>query len=54
MVKINRNIIIETNPNKPIFPNEIAQGNKKAISKSKIINNIATDKTVHQTPYVSH
>jgi hypothetical protein len=41
-VKINKKIIIETNPSIPIFPKDIAQGNKKAISKSKIINNIAT------------
>ena len=34
--------IIDQNPIIPIFPNEIAQGNKKAISKSKIINKIAT------------
>ena len=33
---------MDQKPNKPIFPNEIAQGNKKAISKSKMINNIAT------------
>ena len=40
--KIIKNIIIEINPSKPIFPKEIAQGNRKAISKSKIINSIAT------------
>ena len=39
---MNKKIIIETNPNKPIWPNDIAQGNKNAISRSKIINNIAT------------
>ena len=39
---MNKKIIIETKPKIPIFPNEIAQGNKKAISKSKIINSIAT------------
>ena len=39
---MNKKIIIEVNPNKPILPNEIAQGNKNAISKSKIINKIAT------------
>ena len=38
----NKNIIIEEKPNKPIFPNEIAQGKRKAISKSKIIKRIAT------------
>ena len=43
-VKINKKIIIEIKPNKPIFPKEIAHGNKNAISKSKIINNIATNK----------
>ena len=37
-----KNIIMDQKPNKPIFPSEIAQGNKKAISKSKMINNIAT------------
>ena len=40
--KINKKIIIEIKPNNPILPNEIAQGNKNAISKSKIINSIAT------------
>ena len=39
---MNKKIIIEENPNKPKFPKDIAQGNKKAISKSKIINKIAT------------
>ena len=39
---MNKKIIIEEKPNNPIFPREIAQGNKKAISRSKIINNIAT------------
>ena len=39
---MNKKINIEVNPNKQIFPKEIAQGNKNAISKSKIINKIAT------------
>ena len=39
---MNKKIIIDVNPSNPIFPKEIAQGNKKAISKSNIINNIAT------------
>ena len=39
---MNRKIIIDEKPNKPIFPREIAQGNKNAISKSNIINRIAT------------
>ena len=39
---MNKKIIIDEKPNNPIFPNEIAQGNKNAISKSKIINKIAT------------
>ena len=39
---MNKKIIIEENPKIPIFPNDIAQGNKNAISKSKIINKIAT------------
>ena len=39
---MNKKIIIEENPKMPIFPNEIAHGNKKAISKSKIMNKIAT------------
>ena len=42
MVKINRKIIIDTKPNNPIFPKDIAQGKRKAISKSKIIKSIAT------------
>ena len=37
-----RKIIIDEKPNKPIFPREFAHGKRKAISKSKIINNIAT------------
>ena len=39
---MNKKIIIEENPNKPILPREIAQGNRNAISKSKMINKIAT------------
>ena len=39
---MNKKIIIEEKPNNPIFPSEIAQGNKNAISKSNIINRIAT------------
>ena len=42
MVKIKRKIIIDQKPNDPRFPKDIAQGNKNAISKSKIINKIAT------------
>ena len=30
---MNKKIIIEENPNIPILPSEIAQGNKNAISK---------------------
>ena len=41
-VRINKKTIIEEKPNRPIFPREIAQGNKNAISRSKIINKIAT------------
>ena len=39
---MNKKIIIEEKPIKPIFPKDIAQGNKKAIAKSNIINRIAT------------
>ncbi len=39
---MNKKIIIEEKPNKPMLPNEIAQGKRNAISKSKIINKIAT------------
>ena len=39
---MNRKIIIDEKPNSPIFPREIAQGKRKAISKSKMINKIAT------------
>ena len=39
---MNKKIIIDEKPSSPIFPREIAQGNKNAISRSKIINNIAT------------
>ena len=39
---MNKKIIIEAKPNIPILPNETAQGNKNAISKSNIMNKIAT------------
>ena len=39
---MNKKIIIDTKPRIPIEPSEIAQGNKNAISKSNIINKIAT------------
>ena len=39
---MNKKIIIEVKPRKPILPREMAHGNKKAISRSKIINRIAT------------
>ena len=39
---MNKKIIIDINPNKPILPKDIAQGKRNAISKSKIINKIAT------------
>ena len=42
IVNINRKIIIEQKPSRPMFPSEIAHGKRKAISKSKMINNIAT------------
>jgi hypothetical protein len=39
---MHKKIIIEEKPSKPILPKEIAQGKRKAISKSKIIKRIAT------------
>ena len=42
MVSKNKKIIIDINPNKPISDSATAQGNRKATSKSKIINKIAT------------
>ena len=39
---MNKKIIIDEKPNIPMLPRDIAQGNKNAISKSKIINSIAT------------
>ena len=39
---MNKKIIIDKKPNNPILPSDIAQGNRKAISKSNIINKIAT------------
>ena len=39
---MNKKIIIDEKPSNPILPSEIAQGNKKAISRSNIINKIAT------------
>jgi len=38
---MNKKIIIDVKPKIPIFPKEIAHGNKNAISRSKIINKIA-------------
>ena len=42
MVNIDKKIIIDQKPKAPRLPKEIAQGKRKAISKSKIINNMAT------------
>ena len=39
---MNKKIIIDIKPSKPIFPSEIAHGKRNAISKSKIIKRIAT------------
>ena len=39
---MNRKIIIDEKPNRPIFPSDIAHGNKKAISRSNMMNKIAT------------
>ena len=39
---MNKKTIMEQNPRSPMFPKETAHGNKKAISKSKIIKRIAT------------
>ena len=42
MVRTKRKIIIDQYPSAPKFPKDMAQGNKKAISKSNIMNKIAT------------
>ena len=39
---MNKKIIIDVKPRIPMFPKDIAHGNKNAISKSKIMNKIAT------------
>ena len=39
---MNKKIIIDVKPKIPMFPSDIAQGNKKAISRSNIMNKIAT------------
>ena len=39
---MNKKIIIDVKPRIPMFPKDIAQGKRKAISRSKIINRIAT------------
>ena len=39
---MNKKIIIDEKPSNPILPSEIAHGNKNAISKSNMINKIAT------------
>ena len=41
IVKISKNIIIDQKPKRPIEPKEIAQGKRKATSKSKIMKSIA-------------
>ena len=41
-VRKKRKIIIDQKPNIPILPRETAQGKRKATSRSKIINRIAT------------
>ena len=38
---MNKKIIIEVKPKIPIFPKEIAHGNKNAISRSKIMNELS-------------
>jgi len=47
MVKIKRKIIIDQNPKAPIFPKDIAQGKRNAISKSKIINKIFCNRKIY-------
>ena len=42
IVNTKRKIIIDQKPRAPMFPKDMAQGNRNAISKSKIINKIAT------------
>ena len=39
---MNKKIIIDEKPSNPILPKEIAHGNRKAISRSNMINKIAT------------
>ena len=39
---MNKKIIIDEKPSNPILPRESAHGNRKAISRSNIINKIAT------------
>ena len=50
---MNKKIIIEIKPNNPIWPSDIAQGNKNAISKSNIINKIATRKNLTSNSFSS-
>ena len=42
MVSTARKTIIDQKPNMPISPNETAQGNRKATSRSKMMNRIDT------------
>ena len=49
---MNKKIIIEAKPSAPMFPNEIAHGNKNAISRSKIIK-LQLNKILHQIPFLS-
>jgi hypothetical protein len=42
MVSTPRKIIIDQKPKSPILPSDTAQGNRKATSRSKMMNRIAT------------
>jgi hypothetical protein len=42
MVRSPRKTIIDQNPNMPIRPSVMAQGNRKATSRSKMMNRIET------------
>ena len=49
-----KKIIIDQKPKAPRLPREIAHGKRNAISRSKIMNKIATNKILHQIPFLSH
>ena len=51
MVKTPKKNIIDQKPNTPIPPKDIAQGKRKAISKSNIMNILQRDNILYQISF---